>query len=237
MSEVTTLIHLFNGELTGTSSATSATTIDGLRKAVERLTGSGRGVRVELPDTIASKLGVEEVNGALVANDSQGRVEIAFGRIVTTGQLLHREVVMGPVDLSGWYRTNLGRWARVEWDAGRTKVREVRAQLPDAADERAADLASEADRDAEMEDSRNAVEVPKTKVEAIEALAALDAARWGEPERDASRRINAGRSYGLLLNALARRPEYEFGDAVPHLVAAAKAALTDDDRARLRKGG
>ena len=150
MSEVTTLIHLFNGEANGNSSVTSATTIEGLRKAVARFVGEGWGCRVEIPDTLASKLGVEEVNGALIARDAQGPVGIAYGRIVTTGQLLHREVVMGPVEISGWYKTNLGRWARVEWSAGRTHVREVRAELPDVLDDRAEHLASEADRDAAL---------------------------------------------------------------------------------------
>lgn len=81
------------------------------------------------------------------------------------------------------------------------------------------------------------IQVPATREEAIEAIAALDAARWGESEREPSRKANKDRSYGLLLNSLARRPEYDFGDAVPHLVAAAKKALTSDDRYELRKGG
>jgi hypothetical protein len=82
-----------------------------------------------------------------------------------------------------------------------------------------------------------AVTVPATREDAIEAIAALDAARWGEAERAASRRIHGRKSYGLLLNTLARRPEYDFGGAVPHLVAAADAALTDDDYRILRAGG
>lgn len=81
------------------------------------------------------------------------------------------------------------------------------------------------------------IPIPATKEEALEAIAALDAARWGEHEREPSRRANATKSYGLLLNTLAHRPEYDFGDAVPHLVAAAKAALTSSDHNWLRTGG
>jgi hypothetical protein len=81
------------------------------------------------------------------------------------------------------------------------------------------------------------IKVPTTREEALEALADLDAAKWGEDQRQASRKLNASKSYGLLLNSLAHRPEYDFGAAVPALVAAAKKALTADDRAELRKGG
>lgn len=81
------------------------------------------------------------------------------------------------------------------------------------------------------------IHIPASREEAIEAIAALDAAKWGEAEREPSRQLNRAKSYGLLLNALAHRQEFDFGDAVPHLVAAAKAALTADDRAELRKGG
>jgi hypothetical protein len=81
------------------------------------------------------------------------------------------------------------------------------------------------------------ITIPATREEAIEAIATLDAAKWGEHERQASRVLNARKSYGLLLNSLAHRPEYDFGDAVPELVAAAKLALTSDDREELRKGG
>ena len=51
------------------------------------------------------------------------------------------------------------------------------------------------------------------------------------------RRMNRNLSYGLALNALAHRPEYGYGDDVPHLVAAAKAALTAADIQSLREGG
>lgn len=83
-------------------------------------------------------------------------------------------------------------------------------------------------------------QIPATHDDAIAALVALDCARWGEHEREASERLyrrHTRGSYGLALNSLARRPEYDFGDAVPSLVAAAKAAMTDDDHEYLRKLG
>lgn len=83
------------------------------------------------------------------------------------------------------------------------------------------------------------IKIPATLKEAIAELVALDVARWGEGEREASRKLNArqNQTYGLALNCLAHRPEYGYGDAVPHLVAAAKSALTADDLAFLSKGG
>jgi hypothetical protein len=80
--------------------------------------------------------------------------------------------------------------------------------------------------------------VPSTREEALEALAEMDAAKWGESERAASRKLNGAKSYGLLLNSLAHRAEYDYGDSAPSaLKAAAKSALTPADRAALRKGG
>ena len=77
-----------------------------------------------------------------------------------------------------------------------------------------------------------------TREEAIEALVELDVAKWGAEERDASRRLHRDRSRGRALNALAHRPEYDYGANAPAgLKAAAKAALTDSDHAELRKGG
>lgn len=81
------------------------------------------------------------------------------------------------------------------------------------------------------------VKIPSNREEALDAIAALDAAKWGEQEREASKKLNGRKSYGLLLNSLAMRPEYDFGNAVPHLVAAAKKALTSDDKYELRQGG
>lgn len=80
------------------------------------------------------------------------------------------------------------------------------------------------------------VQIPSSLAAAIDALVELDVQKWGEGERQASRDMHRRNliSYGLALNALARRPEYEYGDLVPHLVDAANAALTAADRAHLR---
>lgn len=81
--------------------------------------------------------------------------------------------------------------------------------------------------------------IPATREEAIAMLVDLDVARWGESEREASRRIHEETlpTYGRALNALAHRPEHDYGDAVPDMVEAATAALTDADRRALRMGG
>lgn len=81
------------------------------------------------------------------------------------------------------------------------------------------------------------IPIPQTREEALEAIAELDAQRWGESERAASRRLHEGRSYGLLLTTLAHRTEYDFGAKVPHLVAAAEAARTIYDVNELCEGG
>jgi len=77
------------------------------------------------------------------------------------------------------------------------------------------------------------VPIPGTPEEALDAIAALDVARWGEAEREPSRREHAHKTYGRLLVTLAHRPEYGYGDRVPHLVEAAEAALTPADRKAL----
>lgn len=78
--------------------------------------------------------------------------------------------------------------------------------------------------------------IPKTKEEAIQMLVDSDVARWGESKREALQRIYSRRTYGLALNELANRAE--LADAPdPLLRKAARAALTPDDRAVLRKGG
>ena len=81
--------------------------------------------------------------------------------------------------------------------------------------------------------------IPATYEDAIAALVALDVARWGEGERAASERLHRRNSptLGLALNTLAHRPEHDYGDTAPDLVAAAKAALTEADRDVLRHGG
>lgn len=78
--------------------------------------------------------------------------------------------------------------------------------------------------------------VPQTHDEAIAALVESDVERWGEAERDASRRMHAGTTYGLALNALAARAEMA-GRPDPALRAAADAALTGADWRVLRQGG
>lgn len=80
------------------------------------------------------------------------------------------------------------------------------------------------------------IPVPSTREAAIAALVDLDVAKWGEAERAAAQRAHADLTYGLALNKLAHRPEYGFGDDVPELVAAARAALTSDDRHLLGMG-
>lgn len=81
--------------------------------------------------------------------------------------------------------------------------------------------------------------IPATREEAIAAIVEMDVAKWGEAEREPSRQLNSANhpTYGLALNSLAHRPEHDFGVTAPELVAAAKAALTDDDWAVLRRGG
>lgn len=88
--------------------------------------------------------------------------------------------------------------------------------------------------------------VPRNREEALDALVAQDVARWGEAEREASRRLHGRQTYGLLLNTLyaraalaadaaGRDPEQD-----PDVVAlrdAASKALTDADWRVLRQGG
>lgn len=87
--------------------------------------------------------------------------------------------------------------------------------------------------------NKTSVPVPPTREAAIDALVNMDVAKWGENEREASRRLHNGNlpTYGLALNSLAHRAEYDYGDLVPELVAAAKKVLTPDDWSELRKGG
>lgn len=78
--------------------------------------------------------------------------------------------------------------------------------------------------------------IPTTRAEALEAYAGLVAEKWG-PEEGQFVRANERRSFGLLLNAIARSEANDYGDRRGDLVAAAKAALTAADWAELRKGG
>lgn len=78
--------------------------------------------------------------------------------------------------------------------------------------------------------------IPTTKEAAIDALVELDVAKWGEAEREASRRRHARRSYGLALNELANRAMLA-GTPDPALRAAAKMAMADADGGYLRTRG
>jgi hypothetical protein len=77
-----------------------------------------------------------------------------------------------------------------------------------------------------------------TAAQALDALADLDAGRWGESERAASRRLHGGKSRGLLINSIVHHHGNDYGDvfdAATKKLAAKQ--LTEDDRAELRKGG
>jgi hypothetical protein len=77
-----------------------------------------------------------------------------------------------------------------------------------------------------------------TGAEALDALSDLDAARWGEQEREASRRLHARTSRGLLINSIVHHVLHEYGDAFDACAKRiASAQLTAADRADLRKGG
>jgi hypothetical protein len=67
-----------------------------------------------------------------------------------------------------------------------------------------------------------------THREAIEKLVELDVAKWGEAERDASRRAHSRRSHALAVNAVANAT----GDEA--LRAEAKRLMTPADKRLLR---
>ena len=74
-----------------------------------------------------------------------------------------------------------------------------------------------------------------TAAQALDALVDLDVARWGEAERDASRKMHAGKSRGLLINSIVHHHSHDYGDAFD--AAAKKIAakqLTPADQADLR---
>lgn len=73
-----------------------------------------------------------------------------------------------------------------------------------------------------------------TRQEALERRVALDVAKWGAGERDASRRMHNRQSYGLLLNSIAVANVERLDE---ELMALAAAVMTADDHAELRKGG
>lgn len=77
-----------------------------------------------------------------------------------------------------------------------------------------------------------------TRDEALDALADLDARRWGETERATSKQRNGRVSRGLLINSIVHHVMHDYGDAISEAARAiAKAQLTADDRDRLRSGG
>ena len=77
-----------------------------------------------------------------------------------------------------------------------------------------------------------------TRDEALDVLASLDAAKWGEQEREESKRLNARKSRGLLINAIVHHQMHDYGDAIDTTAKKiAKKQLTADDKAELRKGG
>lgn len=74
--------------------------------------------------------------------------------------------------------------------------------------------------------------------QALDALVELDVAKWGEQERDASRRLHASKSRGLLINSIVHHQSNGYGDAFDDAAKKIAAAqLTADDLAALRKGG
>lgn len=79
--------------------------------------------------------------------------------------------------------------------------------------------------------------IPSTREEAINILVDQDVAKWGETEREASRRLHERRTYGLALTELYARAELNDEPDTTKLKAAAKAARTADDDRFLRNGG
>lgn len=77
-----------------------------------------------------------------------------------------------------------------------------------------------------------------TREQALTALVDLDVAKWGEQEREPSRRLHGDKSRGLLINAIVHHQSNGYGDAFDAATKKlAKEQLTSDDRYALRKGG
>jgi len=77
-----------------------------------------------------------------------------------------------------------------------------------------------------------------THEQALDELVDLDVAKWGEGEREASRRKHARASRGLLINSIVYHSINQYGDmftATQKKIA--KAQQTADDVDELRKGG
>jgi hypothetical protein len=87
--------------------------------------------------------------------------------------------------------------------------------------------------------------LPTERGPAVAALVEADVARWGEQEREASRRSHASRSVGLALNELANRADLSGWEAAPirgadkakALRTLARMRMTGDDLRDLRQGG
>ena len=73
-----------------------------------------------------------------------------------------------------------------------------------------------------------------TREEAVAALVERDVAKWGEAEREASKRLRGKLSHGLALNALAH---YDVDAIDKDLARAAQRVMTAADRRSLRTGG
>lgn len=73
-----------------------------------------------------------------------------------------------------------------------------------------------------------------SREQAIDRLVELDVAKWGEGEREASRRMHGKRSHGRAVNAVAH---YDLDNIDQALAAEARALFTEDDLADLRRGG
>ena len=74
----------------------------------------------------------------------------------------------------------------------------------------------------------------ETREKALDARVGIDCQKWGMGEQAASRRLHGTLSHALLLNSIAVANV----DAIDEeLRAAAKALMTADDTAFLRKGG
>ena len=77
-----------------------------------------------------------------------------------------------------------------------------------------------------------------TVAQALDAVVDLDVAKWGESEREASRKLHSGKSRGLLINSIVRHQSNGYGDAFDAATKKLAAAqLTSDDKSELRKGG
>ena len=77
-----------------------------------------------------------------------------------------------------------------------------------------------------------------TAERALDLLVDLDVSLWGESERDASRRMHARKSRGLLINSIIHHKANEHGKAFDAgTKRAAGEQLSADDETELREGG